>query len=89
MYPLDPCVARRKEGDGESGREELAFTFRLAVGERDDSAHPYTVHREPFAPCDERRLGSDGASHLASFPNYRFERKVQLQRKVAVKGGCG
>jgi rhodanese-related sulfurtransferase len=86
MYPLDPCVARRREGGGHPGREELNFEFQLAVGERDDSAHPYTVHREPFAPCPVR---SDGQSHIASFPDYRFVRKVQLERKVAVKGGCG
>lgn len=89
MYPLNPCVAQPVQGVHHPGREDLAFAFRMAVGDRDDAAHPNAVRREPFSPCSGQPAGSGSGTHLASFPNYQFTRKVQLERKVAVKGGCG
>jgi uncharacterized protein len=93
LYPPGPCVAERVEGGGDTRFERLAYWFHVAVGERIHSAHPYSIQTEPYSICSGESgqgNGADGNGHNpAAAPRYDFVRKVKLQRKVAVKGGCG
>jgi hypothetical protein len=71
-----------------SASDEMAWVFAESVGDRIPSAHPDLPRREP-AP-----VGGITGTATAWFdgsnpPSHEFVKKVKLQRKVAVKGGCG
>lgn len=87
LYPPDPCVARRAENKG-ADAEHLKYAFRYAVGDRIDQAHPYLIRRESFSACSGTALSASAAEETKPAA-YDFIRKVKLQRKTAVKGGCG
>jgi hypothetical protein len=68
--------------------DEMAWVFGEAVGDRIPSAHPDLPRRES-APD-----GGIAGTAMTWFdrsnpPSHEFVKKVKLQRKVAVKGGCG
>jgi hypothetical protein len=74
------CVAEKRPT---SSDDEPGYAFRYAVGDRIDAARPESLARWP-APCEPQ-----GAAHTPTDTTVAFERKVQLQRKAVVKGGCG
>ncbi|MEZ4653849.1 MAG: hypothetical protein R3E12_09745 [Candidatus Eisenbacteria bacterium] len=87
---MRPTPARRASRDGNRLStpvivdEPLLYAFRFAVGERCHSAHPELARREPGAGA------WDSATHAQSEEaSTDYPRKVQLQRKVVAKGGCG
>jgi rhodanese-related sulfurtransferase len=72
--------------------EPMRYEFRLAVGERTPSAHP-DLARAEYVPgagggmtamaaqvTPESSAGGEGSTYV---------HRVKLQKKVAVKGGCG
>jgi hypothetical protein len=81
VYPPPPCVATRRAGA--HAQEELAFDFLLAAGDRGDTAFPERARRELPAEC------RPAVAHQAPAPLAPADRKVRLQKKKAVKGGCG
>ncbi len=82
LYPAPSCVAdRRPEASGEEPR----YAFRLAVGDRIEAAHPGAVQRDAPIGCE----APGEATRLAAVNAIPFERKVLLQKKRVVRGGCG
>ena len=71
-----------------SASDAMAWVFAEAVGDRIPSAHPDLPRRDPAVDS-----GSAGTSTAwfdgSNPPSHEFVKKVKLQRKVAVKGGCG
>ena len=92
IYPPPPCLAKAKGKKGTEG--ELAFTFYRSVGDCCNTAYPPVKHKAlPFDCYLSANPGSSahskaGAAEPAK-PAFEFERKVKLQKKAAVKGGCG
>ncbi|HSN13439.1 MAG TPA: hypothetical protein VLT61_02330, partial [Anaeromyxobacteraceae bacterium] len=73
----------------------LAWRFAFAVGASVPSASPElpTSHefRVPCAPAlasAEPEAGAHGAHGGIAWPAHAFTKKVKLQSKGAVKGGC-
>ena len=66
------------------------FRFAYATGASLPAAWPELPHSRAFrSPCEEpisvRASGHEGTI----WPAYAFAKKVKLQSKAAVKGGCG
>jgi hypothetical protein len=65
----------------------------FAAGERLPAAWPELPVSHRFrSPCGElqaRTEGEGGGHHGVTWPAHDFTKKVKLQRKAAVKGGCG
>jgi rhodanese-related sulfurtransferase len=81
-YPPPHCVATRAERD--DGTEALAWRFEVAVGDGIFAAHPDRARKDAVPPC---AASAGGVHEPESGPPY--VRRVELQRKVAAKGGCG
>lgn len=91
-YPLDPCVANKKEKlDG--GEEELAYNFLLAVGEYSKSSHPDCQRQEFPTDCylkhHPESLSSATKEEHHDPPKIEYTPKVKIKKKKAVSGGCG
>jgi rhodanese-related sulfurtransferase len=92
VYPPLPCLAAARPGP--RAPESLAFTFFRSVGDCCSSAYPEVrskrlpfdcfLSANPSSPAHSRA----GAA-VPEAPPTGFERKVVLQKKSAVKGGCG
>jgi hypothetical protein len=90
LYPVDACVATPAAPSPADG-DRLAFRFVYATGANLPSARPELpasrAFRAPCAPPAGEDHGHGG--HGITWPAYQFARKVKLQSKAAVKGGCG
>ena len=92
IYPPPPCLAKAESGERAS--EELAFEFYRSVGDCCNTAYPAVKHKKLPFDCF-LSSNPDSASHSKAGnaeppkPEIDFERKVKLQKKAAVKGGCG
>lgn len=104
VYPLSPCVAERFDGtDPDEPRharvdvpanEILRYRFLVAVGEQSPSAHPEVARREFVPDCAMASVAEPGGSGTRAFagvefPKRDYVKKVKVQRKTVVKGGCG
>jgi rhodanese-related sulfurtransferase len=93
MFPPEPCLLD-KTASPPSGTEPLRFPFRYAVGTQTRAAHPESIRPQPWLKCPEITQ-TDPATAAAWVPHHKwfelpaYAKKVKLQRKVAVKGGCG
>jgi rhodanese-related sulfurtransferase len=89
LYPVDACVATPSTAGDDADR--LAWHFSYATGSRLPSAWPELPASRAFhAPCAPPVPEEHGhGGHGITWPEYQFARKVKLQSKAAVKGGCG
>jgi uncharacterized protein len=94
VYTIDPCIAVAREDRESNPPETLDYVFSLAVGERSSSAHP-DVYRPEF-PTDcylathpESRSQAAVTEVEDHLPKLEFVRKVKIQKKQAISGGCG
>jgi len=92
LFPPPVCLGQPRPG--EPADEELAFDFYRAVGDCCNSAYPEIKHKKlPFdcylAANPDSGAQSGAGTRETPEPEFAFERKVKLQRKAAVKGGCG
>ncbi len=86
-YPVPECVARRAAVP--EGSDALAWRFSHASGEREPAAWPDRAESRAFrSPCEDP-ASRGGAGGEIVWPEYAFAKKVKLQTKAAVKGGCG
>jgi rhodanese-related sulfurtransferase len=84
-YPVPGCVAEPVSPGAEASR----WRFSYATGETLPSAWPELPSSRAFrVPCEETPA-SHGAEHGDRWPAYAFTKRVKLQTKAAVKGGCG
>jgi rhodanese-related sulfurtransferase len=92
LYPVEGCVAARLAEVPAEG-DPLAFRFDYATGSNLPSAWPERTSPRAFrAPCATPPVASElhpADHHQITWPTYQFARKVKLQSKAAVKGGCG
>ena len=93
VFPPEPCVLASSEKTRSGPAEQLQYDFRYAVGDRSRAAHPDSVRTQPWLACPEG--GGANATFAAQSHGQKqtaalaYVKKVKLQRKVAVKGGCG
>jgi rhodanese-related sulfurtransferase len=92
VFPPLPCLAAARPGP--RAPESLAYTFFRSVGDCCSSASPaVTPKRLPFDCYLSANPASPAHSRAGAAepeaPALGFERKVVLQKKSAVKGGCG
>ncbi len=86
LYPAPPCLADRVPP---SGPEASGWRFAYATGASLPSAWPELPVSHDFrAPCEEP-VEREASSHGVTWPTYAFVKRVKLQAKTAVKGGCG
>jgi uncharacterized protein len=94
VFPPEPCLLDKSAGPPSGSGEQLRFPFRYAVGTQTRAAHPDSIRPQPWLKCPEITQ-TDQATAAAWLPTARwfeppvYEKRVKLQRKVAVKGGCG
>ena len=90
LYPVPACVAEPATADGP---ESLSWRFAFAAGASLPSAWPErpTSHEFRF-PCSPA-LASGEPEHQGhggfTWPAHPFTKRVKLQTKASVKGGCG
>jgi rhodanese-related sulfurtransferase len=89
LYPVDACVATPAAAEAEA--DPLAFQFAFATGSSLPSAWPERPASRAFrTPCTSAAsLEPAHGGHGSGWPAHQFARKVKLQSKAAVKGGCG
>ena len=86
LYPVPECVARAV-GAPSAGVDELTYRFAYATGSALPAAWPELAMSRQFrAPCGEALFGR---ALKTLWPEHTFAKKVQLQVKKVVKGGCG
>jgi rhodanese-related sulfurtransferase len=94
-YPLPQCVAKKSHsGDKAKGGEPLQFAFNYAVGSRARAAYPQLEFGKWPSPCLHSEVQSNAEpetaeGHESKATEYHYTKKVVLQRKRAIKGGCG
>ncbi|HSD22680.1 MAG TPA: rhodanese-like domain-containing protein [Anaeromyxobacter sp.] len=90
LYPVPECVATRGAAPG-ANADALAFRFAYATGESEPAAWPELATSKAFrTPCEEAQTSTEPQAHAeAVWPSYAFTKRVKLQTKAAVKGGCG
>jgi hypothetical protein len=87
LYPAPGCVAEKA---APSRPEGLGWRIAYATGENLPSAWPELPASRGFrAPCEEPVSHAAGGEHGITWPTYTFAKRVKLQTKAAVKGGCG
>jgi rhodanese-related sulfurtransferase len=90
LYPVPECVATRATVDGP---DQLAFRFSYATGASLPSAAPELAESHEFRfPCEDGAASHDEgavAHHGFTWPDHPFTKRVKLQTRAAVKGGCG
>jgi rhodanese-related sulfurtransferase len=85
-YAVPECVAERAAAAHADG---LAWRFAYATGDSAPAAWPELAESRAFQlPCEPPVSGEEGHGH-ARWPAYVFAKRVKLQTKAAVKGGCG
>ena len=91
LYPVPECVASRA---AEVGPDALAWRFAYAAGSTQPASWPELPASRAFrSPCAVEAAAGHPASHEGHegivWPAYAFTKRVKLQSKAAVKGGCG
>ena len=89
-YGVPECVAQRVAAPQDRS-DALAWRFVHTTGEREPAAWPERASSQSFrSPCADAVSSAEDAGHgEIEWPAYAFTRKVKLQNKAAVKGGCG
>lgn len=93
VFPPLPCLAKPLKAKQKD--EKLAFEFYRAVGDCCDTAFPKTPHKTIPSDCylsanpEQSSLRSKAGEETVPEPKHDFERKVKMQKKKALKGGCG
>jgi uncharacterized protein len=89
LYPVDACVATAAPSAGPEDR--LTWRFAYAAGSSLPSAWPELPASRAFrTPCAEQvSTAEHHGGHGITWPEHQFAKKVKLQSKAAVKGGCG
>jgi uncharacterized protein len=86
LYPVPECAATRRAGSGE---DELAYRFRTSTGESLPSSWPELPTSRGFRfPCGAPSLSEQAADEVR-WPSHPFTKRVKLQLRTVVKGGCG
>jgi len=81
LYPAPACVAEKGAGEGAGWR------FAYATGEALPSSWPELERSRSFRlPCATASLEDEGEHR---WPEHPFTKKVKLQVRSVVKGGCG
>jgi uncharacterized membrane protein YedE/YeeE/rhodanese-related sulfurtransferase len=91
-YPLPDCVASRAaEAPAGEDPDPLAYRFHLAAGEGAPAAWPELPASRTFrVACEAMASGVVGrGDHEITWPEHAFTKRVKLQTRTAVKGGCG
>lgn len=84
-YPVPACVA---EPATAADDDEPRWRFAYATGASLPSAWPERAASRAFRfPCDAP--AAHGGEHGHRWPEVAFTRRVKLQSRAAVKGGCG
>jgi hypothetical protein len=87
LYPVPGCVAARAAGRGVG---ELGYRFAYATGQSLPSAWPeLPTSREFRFPCASALSSGSEAEHEFRWPTPPFTKRVKLQIRSVVKGGCG
>jgi rhodanese-related sulfurtransferase len=93
VYPPESCLLAKSAGKSSGDPEALQYEFRYAVGTQSRAAHPDSVRTQPWVKCPED--GKTGApAALAASPAAKwfgtpvYTKKVKMQHKAAIKGGC-
>ncbi|MBK9519450.1 MAG: YeeE/YedE family protein [Anaeromyxobacter sp.] len=97
LYAVERCVAAPapQAAAGDEGSDRLDYRFAFATGSSLPAAWPELATSRGFrAPCSAPVSGGEGhaaaqGGHGVTWPTYTFAKKVKLQSKAAVKGGCG
>lgn len=95
LYPLPRCIATKLNTKGKSANSErLAYRFNYAVGSRSQAAFPHLeIGKWPDACLSsEASVHADAGRttlHGQSKKTYSYTKKVKLQKKRVIKGGCG
>jgi hypothetical protein len=91
LYPPPACVAARV--DAGRSPDVLAWRFAYATGSTLPSAQPELPLAMPPLPCAGGTVvgasGSGGGAARAAWPAYPYDKKVKLQLRSVVRGGCG
>jgi rhodanese-related sulfurtransferase len=90
LYPVPECVATRGAAPA-ANADELAYRFVYATGESEPAAWPELATSKAFrTPCEQVQKSAEPHAHAeVVWPSYAFTKRVKLQTKAAVKGGCG
>lgn len=91
LYPVPACVA---EPVPPGTTDALAYHFAYAVGQSLPAAWPEIPSSRSFrAPCRDTAVGAHhapAAGHAGIvWPKHPFTKRVKLQTRSVVKGGCG
>jgi hypothetical protein len=87
LYPAPACVAERAQPVEPDG---LGWRLAYATGASLPSAWPeLPASREFRVPCEEPVSHAEASGHGLSWPAHAYVKRVKLQTKSAVKGGCG
>jgi rhodanese-related sulfurtransferase len=95
LYTLPKCIADRKTTLDKSSNDELLhYDFQYAVGNRAAASRPEFAFGRRSEDCplpdpQEPTKVTEATSHQTDRPAYQYTKKVILQKKHAVKGGCG
>jgi hypothetical protein len=88
LYAPPACAAERMEAG--SGPERSAWRFAYATGDRLPSARPEVPTSHSFRlPCEPVSRADEPAHDEIVWPAYTFLKRVKLQTRSVVKGGCG
>ncbi len=89
LYPVPECVAAGRDAAG-SDADALTFRFAYATGESEPAAWPELASSRAFrTPCPATDTAAPRAAPGAAWPTYAYTKRVRLQTRAAVKGGCG
>jgi rhodanese-related sulfurtransferase len=93
VYPPEPCLVKSEDQPSDTF-QQLPYGFRYAVGDQTRAARPDSIRVQPWLKCPEitqadAETVATWAPGIKWFEPPVFEKRVKLQQKVAVKGGCG
>ena len=88
--PASGAVVGTSATTSPDAAEAPRFRFAYATGASLPAAWPELPHSRAFrSPCEAVVSGGAGGHEGTTWPAYAFAKKVKLQSKAAVKGGCG
>jgi len=87
LYPPPACVAERLERAGDP--DGSAYRFAYSTGGALPSAQPELPVDMPPFPCLSGAPTASAGRHAGGWPDHPFVKKVQLQLRRVVRGGCG